>query len=532
MEEEMRRLGSRLMAIGVAMVMGGVVPAVALARLHDMPTSYDLQQLAQEDDVSIALNARGVLARLGVFEGTAGCVNKALRRSRHGNDAASREELAGRLADKGWLAYQKGRFSEVILIGDMINRRFGKDDNLCVREAVAVALNNKAEALAMQSRFDEAVTVFDEIDRRFNKDVSLPVRRVVAEALINKGVKLYVYSMSIEEYQKAIAVFDEVERRFGKEDSTVMQLARARAYVLVGMAMSVRAYNWQEARKRFDEVGQRFNRVNDARIREFVVAALVGKAKFISNARREDFIALCDDIDRQFGQDDDPFVLAEVIRSLILKGNRLIENAYIVTLQESGNTFSINQDALREGFAIYDEIVERYGENVHPVVRYMVVSALKVKNRWLFRHGDFNASTAVLDEIERRYGKDDNPWMQQVFAGVLADKSYIFLTQKKWAQALAVCDEIERRFGESAIPGVRWGTLAALFVKFGVFFEIEELEKASKVKTEIKQRFENRLSAHYTDSPYPDFSYFVNCVFTNLCIPSISWPKYWLEPKE
>ncbi|MDR3352969.1 MAG: tetratricopeptide repeat protein [Zoogloeaceae bacterium] len=313
------------------------------------------ETLVQQDKPDAAITVYDEIERrfgqdasLGVFEP----VNWARARSEQITKAraekkffqdASPEQAAKALFDKGVTLLKQGQRDAAIAAFDEVDRRFGQDASPGMREQVAGALFNKGETLVQQGKRDAAIAVYDEIDRRFGQDASPDMREWVAGALFNKGDALGRQgkpSAAID----AIAVYDEVDRRFGQDDSPDMR-------------------RW----------------VSNALLNKGVALGRQGKA--------DAEIAVYDEVDRRFGQDASPGVREQVAKALYNKGVTLGKqgNPPPVGLFGVGDISPDlwKQDKIDAAIAVYDEIERRFGQDDSPGVREQVAEARAEKKSLL-----------------------------------------------------------------------------------------------------------------------------------------------------
>ncbi len=141
--------------------------------------------------------------------------------------------------------------------------------------------------------------------------------------------------------------------------------------------------------------------------------------------RKNDEIAVYEEIDRRYGADDQLAVREKVAQALVNNG---------VTFGQIGRT----DDEL----AVYEEIVQRYGADDHPALREQVAKALVNKGFRLGQIGRNDDALAVYEEIVQRYGSDDEPVLRHVAAKALNCRAFHRLLSAKrvWRHGAERCD--------------------------------------------------------------------------------------------
>jgi hypothetical protein len=321
----------------------------------------------------------------------------------------------------------------------------------------------------------------DELARQFGSDDSPDAReKIVTELLERMTVRGRMSGVWQE--GSSIANYEEIDRRFGADSSPAMRALVADA--LTRRAVLLRQCGYFEpgppraglvckpcpvaARAAFDDIERRFGQDDDPAVRAQYVRSLVEKGGGWESSAD---IAVYDDIVQRFGQDKSPAVRVQVIHALAGKAAAIGQGLAAEKAIDSNETGFI-----REITAVYDEIDRRFGKDDDPEVRREAAKALLAKLKGHKGQGnDTEATLAFYADINRRFGKDDatvramiagdllqNGFYDQVVqwfgqdehqdvwksAGeALFRKSERLLQQHDYEAALAVCDDIKRRFG-------------------------------------------------------------------------------------
>jgi tetratricopeptide (TPR) repeat protein len=231
-----------------------------------------------------------------------------------------------------------------------------------------------------------------------------------------------------------IPSYNEIDRRFGKDKNPVI-----RAVVVEGLARKGVSLRWCGA------FGMRDGSLNGYCL-SFPEAAM----------------GVFEDIERRFGQDDDPNVRAQFVRSLVEKG--------AVWWKENNLAAAISD---------YDKIISRFENETSPVVRAQLIYALQHKAKAMERAGAGRREVlAVYDEIDRRFGKDDAPEVQKMLIESLLSQAWIVHQEQPNMQAiLTFCDHLNQRFEKNGD------------VRYGISLILNILSSNANFYDQIEQRF-------------------------------------------
>lgn len=105
--------------------------------------------------------------------------------------------------------------------------------------------------------------------------------------------------------------------------------------------------------------------------------------------------------------------------------------------------------------AVYDSVVERFGESPRVDVQERVAMALLEKGLALFRLGRADDELQVYDELLRRFGSTDDPRTLERVAWALYDKAYALENLGQGVRASAAYRELVERFENSGDAAVR-----------------------------------------------------------------------------
>jgi tetratricopeptide (TPR) repeat protein len=373
---------------------------------------------------------------------------------------------------------------------DRVIQSFGQDDTPETREKIAeallkrgrVVLPEKNPALIHDGMMNRTMyrSLYDEVDRRFREDELPAIRRMVAEMLFLKGISL------IGSGQSPIPVFEEFEMRFGKNDDPAIRELYVKSLVEKGNASS--PSDTDKAAAIYDDVVSRYAGDKSPTIRVQAAYALLLKARDLIGLHR-DPEATFDEIERRFREDQAPEVqemvleiLFEKARAHALRGKR---EMLLSVCDEINQRFGKGNAKIRVRIirkltlsGLYEQVVQRFGEDDDPKVQDGIVHALSAIGDRLQKKGDVKAAIAVYDEIDRRFGE------RRVVYGALDKKGLLLQRQGDLAAAFAVYDDITHRFGEN-----KNAVLLSLFRKGEILEKQGKLMEAIALLDEIERDF-------------------------------------------
>ena len=164
--------------------------------------------------------------------------------------------------------------------------------------------------------------------------------------------------------------------------------------------------------------------------------------------RTEEALAIYDEVVQRFGESDALIPLQLVASALLSKG---------VTLR----TMNRPEEAL----AACDEVVQRLGASDALISLQLVASALLSKGVTLRTMNRPEEALATYNEVVQRLGASDALISLQLVAFALLSKGVTLGTMNRPEEALAIYDEVVRRFGDSENPALSEPVAKALFNK-------------------------------------------------------------------
>lgn len=119
----------------------------------------------------------------------------------------------------------------------------------------------------------------------------------------------------------------------------------------------------------------------------------------------------------------------------------------------------------RAGLAVYDDVIERFGDDQDPDVQELVADAEVNRVSALNELGDVSAAINACDQIIQRVGQPDNHAAEVRLAMALANKATALRDDEQFAALIDTVDEIVARFGDSDKKQLMLLTMASLVSK-------------------------------------------------------------------
>ena len=207
---------------------------------------------------------------------------------------------------------------------------------------------------------------------------------------------------------------------------------------------------------------------------ERTVSALFGEAATLYRQnRREDAIAVYDEVVRQFGKSDVPTLLDRVAQAFIHKGAILGE---------------LNRP--EETLVACDEVICRFGESRKPTLLDEIAIALVLKGVSLWKLNRPQEALLTSHEVMSRFGQSERPTLLEQIAMSLIVKGCALRDLERMEEALDTWDEVVRRFGVNEGTVFRVQAAVALVIKGSTLEMLNRLEEALVAYDDVVRRFE------------------------------------------
>ena len=278
----------------------------------------------------------------------------------------------------------------------------------------------------------------------------------VAGSLLVMGARLG----EAGEAERSIEFSDELIRRFGSSPIRDVQ-------TLVAMAFSTKAMvrlsvgELTAAVTAFNEVVARYSRSDVPGVQECVAMALLDLG-YLHRCLGEPELAIAsyDDAIKRFGSSSLPRLRVFVATSLLDKGSAL------AALEARGFTLETlrTPDSMQSATAVWDELVERFGDDAEPDIQSQVIGAWTKKASAQMLKGKSQGAVAACEEAVRRCRRTGGPDVRGEAAMALELKAMNLIRMGCGQEALETCEILVRDFGDIAgqygIP-VRWRAMGS-----------------------------------------------------------------------
>jgi len=201
----------------------------------------------------------------------------------------------------------------------------------------------------------------------------------------------------------------------------------------------------------------------------------MGKNLIQQGKTQEGFTTL-DELERRFGQDPRRSVRALLAQALSLKA----QSAATPT----------------ESLAAQVEIGRRYGEDIDPVLRRQLVTAMFDQAATLGKEGNLSEAIPIYREIEQTYGEgagNDKSW--GVWA--LVYQAELQRQMRNHRAAVSAYDRLDKRYSQETDPAIRAVVADSLFKKGETLAEQGNVRAAIVVYEEIGRRYAEDRDANF-----------------------------------
>jgi tetratricopeptide (TPR) repeat protein len=147
------------------------------------------------------------------------------------------------------------------------------------------------------------------------------------------------------------------------------------------------------------------------------------------------------------------------------------------------------QKKFAEAVGVFDDVVQRYGDDEAPAVRSRVLMALVSKGIALTKQNRPLEAIAAYADADRRFGRDTDGANRDLLCSGLFNKSLCLNALKRTGEELALLDEIDRRFGGDEDAGVRESVISALRNKAFRLGQLGQLPEQTALYDLVVQRF-------------------------------------------
>lgn len=397
------------------------------------------------------------------------------------------EMVAARLLKKGeeFGLEDPRRLEEELAAYDALIQRFADSESPEVQRLVSVAMLNKAEALdhqATSSPYAEQLEIYNDLIRRFGGSTAPVLQESIALSMLKKADVLGWQEQP--DVLEEIATYEALIQRFAASSERAIKECVAQSMYKKGRALrSLESSHLIEAITSLDELIQRFWAAVEPSVREFVLDALSLKACWLScDEHPNEAIEAYDEVIRYAQLNSDlefsPWHEAEALRR---KGNAFLE---------------LEPPRMKEAIALYDEIIERFGNTEDVSLLLEIGRAMLNKGALYSRFDQPEAACALYDQIIARFGSnaDESPFLRKRASEAMLQKGIVLYKKLgRIQEAISIYDELIKHFDG------RWNmrnVFCALFNKGCVLIELERLDEAEAAYNNLIERFDGVRNRH------------------------------------
>ena len=142
-----------------------------------------------------------------------------------------------------------------------------------------------------------------------------------------------------------------------------------------------------------------------------------------------------------------------------------------------------------DAVAVYQDLVDRFGDDPTPAVREHVAGALLNKGVALDRLDQPADAVAAYDQVADRFGDDPTPAVREQVAKALVNKGTVLGRLDGPADAVAAYDQVADRFGDDPTPAVREQVAKALYNKGVALGQLDGPADAVAAYDQVVDRF-------------------------------------------
>jgi tetratricopeptide (TPR) repeat protein len=279
-------------------------------------------------------------------------------------------------------------------------------------------------------------------------------------------------AMALEDLVQSFDSFSEVAVRFFNSRDPVLQSKGARALFNKGITLGQLGRR-EEAIAVYDDVVGRFGTATETALHELVARALFNKGVRLGElGRLEDEVAVYEDIVNRFETAVEAFFRQQVARALFNKG---------VSLGELGR--------VEEEIAVYDDIVNRFGTAAEIALREQVAEALVNKGVRLGHLDRDEEAIAVYDNVVDQFGMAAENTLREEVVRALVNKGVSLGKLGRSKEEIAVYDDVVDQLRTAVEPGLREGVARALVNKGVTLGQLGRDEEAIAVYDNVVSRF-------------------------------------------
>ena len=437
-------------------------------------TSRDDRSLSTVDpSIAKAIVLKGqAFHRLTDYRASIAACTEAIHRFADNPAPELREQVATAYMAKGDSEFLNGEVTDALATWHDAIERYGADDAPTLRLATAEASLNTGIALRTTGDTEAAVAAWSDAIARVGDDADADRRQIRMLAFLYTGAAQYEFG----DFQAAIATWKSITTGSSVSHNPWFREIAGMAQFGTIMAL-LRSGNWEAALAAWNGTEGR-NSLGDMEVSPESVAAvlnLVGNRDKASEAART-ALRECDKILRRLESDDGP-AAQSTRRNLLARILNLKAKIYR------------KMEDLKALFAVYDEIIRRFGKSAEPAFRKAATDAVWAKAQDLDRAQRFDEAIRAWDEVVEYASLGDTPADRGAAAAATVNKAITERNHGRYENAIETCDDVARRFGADAATELRAQVAKALSLKASVLLTLWRNEEAAALGDEVDRLF-------------------------------------------
>jgi tetratricopeptide (TPR) repeat protein len=314
---------------------------------------------------------------------------------------------------------------------------------------VIVSLRVKSEAIAeaKHAAITEIKPQIDEISKDIDSIKALKAEVEIIAADISAKNALadeLINKLNIQDLPNDAATKQKIADRAQLADQKPRNQHDAADYRALIMR-DVEAENWPSVAERAVAMAYQFADSSD----ENTIWALFAQGvAFGKQGKPDEEIAIYNDLIDRFGDSTVPALQEQMAKALLNKGVAFGQ-----------------QNKPDEAIAAYEKLIARFGDSSMPALQELVAKALFNKGNAFGQQGKPDEAIIIYNDLIAHFGHSTIPALQEWVAKALFNKGMTLGQQKKPDEEIAIYNELIARFGDSTIPALQEQVAKALFNK-------------------------------------------------------------------
>lgn len=256
---------------------------------------------------------------------------------------------------------------------------------------------------------------------------------------------LYAHAVDLREadaFDAALAAYDRLLALTAGAQEGALGMTVASALLNKGYLLLMLMERPADALVVYDEILARFRNVTSQRMRDVLAKAGASRLTCLNTLKT----LTGEEHDRDFP--DLPVAQRDAVRDTITRGSECAEAGQV-----------------REGIALFDEVLHAHAEAAHPELRYQCARALANKVYWLLQLGQLERVIAAADLMDARYGEELSMSVQEHVARCLEHKCTALDKLGRHDEELRLYDDIFARWATSDVTDLRLCVARALYCR-------------------------------------------------------------------